>query len=509
MVCTVCALGLLGRASATDFGVADTHPVGMSDDGAKFYALMNDVGLTENRLTLLWNPAQPTTIDNRDELARAIKQAQLHGIKTILSIYPARSGALSGSSAASTQFVTFLQLVATAFPEVTSIVVGNEFNQPRFYQPQFGSDCKSRSGGDYVRLLARAYDALHAANPGITVVSSVSPRGNDDCRARDNRSTSPVRFIHDMGAAYRALHRDRPIFDEFGIHLYPNQPTDSVERGYQWPKIGPANLDRLKQALWDAFAGTAQQVPDSQPSALRYGQGVAALRPAKIWEGELGWQVAVSHNPGSPYHGRENVQVTTEARQAQIYSQLVGMMSCDPLVDAMLFFGFVDETDLDRFQAGLLRADWTKRPSYYSVKQAIARSKNGCQGQQVTWHHTESVVGARVDFGKLRHQRLRQTWWGFSATAKEDAIFSAGIYKVRGRQLSESGRAAIVDALSGRRGLRPTLATSNLINAYWSPIVRFPSKRLGRGSYVYGIRIKAAMNPNRTRIFVSRPFRVG
>jgi hypothetical protein len=503
-------LFLAGNASAGSvFGVADNHPVGMKDDGNRFYTLMNDVGLTENRITVLWNQSQPTTISRKAELERALAQAKEHGIKTVFSVYPQHATALAASPSAPDQFVTFLQLVANSFPDVTTFVVGNEFNQPKFYQPQFASNCKSLSGGNYMRLLAKGYDALKAVNPDITVISSVSPRGNDDCHASNNRSTSPVRFIRDMGAVFRRLGRNRPAFDEFGIHLYPNQPTDSIDRGYQWPKIGASNLDRLKQSLWDAFIGTAQPVPDWQPSLLHYGQGVAALRPMKIWEGELGWQVGVQTGGSSPYYGRENVAVTTESNQAQIYAELVRRMACDSSVDAMLFYGLVDEPNLDRFQAGLLRADWTKRPAYAAVERAIARSKPGCQGQSVQWHHIESVLGAGVDFGKLRVQSLKQTWWGFAATAKEDATYSAGIFQVQGRQITENGREAIIRALSGKGGVKPVLAEHNVIKAYWSAIVRFPAKPLSRGSYVYGIRMSATMNPDRTRIFVSRPFQVG
>ena len=119
------------------------------------------------------------------------------------------------------------------------------------------------------------------------------------------------------------------------------------------------------------------------------------------------------------------------------------------------------------------------------------------------------MVGAGVDFGKLRTQSLKQTWWGFSVTAKEDATYSAGIFEVQGRQLSEGGREAIVKALTGKGGAKPELTAKNKINAYWSPIVRFPSKRLDRGNYVYGIKVNAAMNPDRTKVFVSRPFQVG
>jgi hypothetical protein len=510
ILCALAGLVLAGQAVAgTSFGVADTRPVGMADDGASFYELMNDVGLTQDRLTILWNPTRPTTIPRRAELERAVEQAKQHGISIIFSVTQQKATSLSESPLAADRFALFMQLLANAFPDVTSFVVGNEFNQPRFFQPQFSSKCKGVSGGAYMRILAKAYDALHAVNPSIRVITSMSPRGNDACDAKNNRSTSPVRFIHDMGAAYQAMHRNAPAFDELGIHIYPNQSTDSIAKGYQWPRIGASNLDRLKQALWDAFAKTPQSVPDWTPSRFGYGSAVASLAPAKIWIGEIGWQVKVQTGPGSPYYGRESVETTTEAKQAQIYPELVRMMNCDSQVDGMLFYGLVDEPNLDRFQAGLIRADWTKRPAYAAVKAAIAQAQNGCQGRPVQWHHTETVLGAGVDFGKLRTSNLRQTWWGFTATAKEDAVYNAGVYKIEGRQLSEDGRAAIVRSLSGAGGPSPKLRAKNVINAYWSPIVRFPAKTLARGRYVYGIRIKAAMNLERTKIFVSRPFQVG
>ncbi|MBA3717940.1 MAG: hypothetical protein H0W87_06925 [Actinobacteria bacterium] len=510
ILCALAGLVLAGQALAgTTFGVADTRPVGMADDGAKFFDLMNDVGLVQDRLTVMWNPARPTQIPRRAELERAVQQATEHGVSIVFSVTQEKAGSLSGSPAAADQFAVWVALLANAFPDVTTFVIGNEFNQPKFFQPQFGSRCESLAGAAYMRVLAKSYDALHAVNPNLTVITSVSPRGNDACAARNNRSTSPVRFIHDMGVAYQAMHRDRPAFDEFGIHIYPNQSTDSIAKGYQWPKIGASNLDRLKQALWDAFVTTAQPVPDWQPAFLHYGQGVSALRPPKIWIGEIGWQVAVQTGPGSPYTGRESVETTSEANQAQIYPDLVRMMNCDPLVDGMLFYGFVDEPDLDRFQAGLLRADWTQRPSYETVKSAIAQAQSGCKSGLFQWHHLTSVLGGGVDFGKLKTSPLNQTWWGFSATAKEDAVYNAGIYKVDGRQLSQDGRAEIVRSLSGAGGPAPKLAARNVINAYWAPIVRFAEKPLPRGNYVYGIRIRAAMNLDRSRIFVSRPFQVG
>jgi hypothetical protein len=472
----------------------------MPDGGARFFNLMNDVGLTRDRITVRWDSAHPGRIDRKAELKRAVDQATEHHVDIAFSVYPSRAGSLS-TARAKTQFATFLKILAAAYPSVTTYVVANEFNLTRFYRPQFSKSCKSVSAANYIRLLARSYDALKAIDRSINVISSVSPRGNDDCKARSNISISPVRFIRDMGRAYTALGRDRPLFDHFGIHLYPSQPTNSIAKGYQWPNIGTGNLDRLKQALWDAFWGTDQPVPDWQPAGFRFTRSLDSLKPAKIWIGEVGWQVRARKGHHGPYHGRENVHVTTEARQARIYAELVRMMDCDPLVEGMNFFGLVDEPDLDRFQAGLLRADWTKRPSYRAVKAAVARAKAGCQGAPVQWQHTEGVVGARVQF---QHQAL-----GFRATAREDASYSAGVFPVGARTTSAAGHEAIERALAGGHGAKFELRRRGTMKAYWSQTVRFPAQALTRGTYVSAIRISAAMNPDRTRVFVSRPFQVG
>jgi hypothetical protein len=52
-------------AAATVFGVADDTPKGAPDGGASFFATMNDVGLTEDRITILWDAATPTAIPDR------------------------------------------------------------------------------------------------------------------------------------------------------------------------------------------------------------------------------------------------------------------------------------------------------------------------------------------------------------------------------------------------------------------------------------------------------------
>ena len=149
---------------------------------------------------------------------------------------------------------------------MTEFVVGNEPNLTRFWQPQFDRRGRGASGIAFASFLARSYDALKEVNPEITVVGvGLSPRGNDMPRAKSNISTSPVKFIRDLGIGYRRLRRDKPIMDVFGFHPYPARDRDPLAKGYRWPNAGVANLDRIKQALWDAFNGTAQPIVAEEP----------------------------------------------------------------------------------------------------------------------------------------------------------------------------------------------------------------------------------------------------
>ena len=108
---------------------------------------------------------------------------------------------------------------------------------------------------------------------------------------------------------------------------------------------------------------------------------------------EVGWQVAIPTASAAHAHGRESVRTTTERAQAQIYGELVSQIACDPSVDELLFFGLVDEPNLDRWQAALVRADRTRRPAWATVRSAV---ETGCTDEPVVWRHTERVVGARV-----------------------------------------------------------------------------------------------------------------
>ena len=118
------------------------------------------------------------------------------------------------------------------------------------------------SGIAFAAFLARSYDALKDVNPNIKVVGvGLSPRGGDRPRAKSNISTSPVRFIQALGIGYQRMARNKPIMDVFGFHPYPARDRDPLHRGYRWPNAGVANLNRIKQAVWDIPRHGAADVP--------------------------------------------------------------------------------------------------------------------------------------------------------------------------------------------------------------------------------------------------------
>jgi hypothetical protein len=474
LACAAFALASPAQAALT-VGVADDRPIGTPDNGAAFFAVMNDVGLSEVRLTMNWDSTQPTTIVNQAQIESVLPVATLRGVRVVFSVSATKALSITASPEATAQFVAFLQLVARTFPTVKDIIVGNEPNQPRFWQPQFDARGRGVSGAAYEAVLAQSYDALKAVDPTINVIGvGLSPRGNDNPRASGNVSTSPVKFLQGMGAAYRASGRTTPLMDEFAYHPYPKKDTDSLTQGYVWPNAGVTNLDRIKQAFWDAFGGTGQKT---------FEQGL------RVKLDEVGWQVAVVPEALPAYFGVESIVPTNEATQAAIYAALLRYVACDQAVDSVLFFGLQDEPNLDRWQAGLMRADGTPRPSYNTVKATIAETGGNCVGTTRSWLHSTTVDGAQATFRSDRRLPSRVDSWSFLASADEDALFDAGIYRVTG----------------GARGAR-ALAESGRLTAHLTRYVRFPSHRLRPGTYVYSIRFRADANPSRWTRKTSRPF---
>jgi hypothetical protein len=368
-------------ALAADIGANDDTGKFLADSGASLYADMAGLGLRQVVLTSRFKPSEPLTIQDKEVLDRTVPAATAAGLRVVVAVYPYPPREIEAGLASPAAFGAYAASVAQAFPQVRRFVVGNEPNQPAFWRPQFNANGTNASAPAFGPYLAAAYDALKAVDPEIEVVGvGLSPRGNDRPDAKSNISTSPVRFLRALGAWYRASGRTEPLTDGFSFHPYPNEATDPLDRGYQWPNAGFVNLDRVKQALWDAFNGTAQ------PTTVD-GLGLHL--------DEVGWQVSTAGRPG--YTGLENVSVTDELTQAAVYADLIRRAACDEDIVEVSFFGFRDDGSRTGFQAALQRLDGTARPAAEAVRAAIAQAAAaGCTLTPVSWKPGSEVLEASV-----------------------------------------------------------------------------------------------------------------
>jgi hypothetical protein len=279
-----------------------------------------------------------------------------------------------------------------------------------------------------------------------------------------------VRFLEELGTWYRDSGRDRPLMDGLSFHPYPNSARDPLSRGYAWPNAGFANLDRIKQSVWDAFAGTAQPTT------------VDGLR---LYLDEVGWQVDTSGRDG--YTGEENVPVTDEETQARVYGELVRAAACDADVAAVNLFGFHDDALRTGFQAGLYRADGSSRPALDAVRSAIAKS--GCSGGATVWTPTRTVLGGGVARASPGRGTVSVTLTAAEGAAARVCLLPGG------QTLATAER-----ALTARRLAGETCAAA-LVTANRLTTVRLDC-HVGRQTQAVVARLSAEANPARTTIVV-------
>ncbi|MDQ4030226.1 MAG: hypothetical protein M3168_04215 [Actinomycetota bacterium] len=316
-------------------------------------------GFDAIRLTAIWQPGQ-TDLEGYELVAleNAAAAANLNGIRVVLSVYHRGSRTTPLTADARGEFAQFAAALATRLPTVRDFIVGNEPNLNMFWMPQFTRKGASASPAAYFRLLAATYDALKAVSPDITVIGgSVSPRGQD--KHRSSRQThSPSRFISELGKAYRASRRKRPIMDEFAFHPYGENSSVAPEfqRHPRSTSIGLSEYDRLVRLLGTAFDGTAQE---------------GSTLP--IVYDEYGVDTAIPAVKRDAYRGREpkTTRPISEARQSDYYRRALAMAYCQPTVKGFLVFHVSDEPDLDRWQSGLFYADDTPKASLEPVRRAV------------------------------------------------------------------------------------------------------------------------------------------
>jgi hypothetical protein len=190
--------------------------------------------------------------------------------------------------------------------------------------------------------------------------------------------------------------------DQLSVHPYPNpnSPTDSPDVGYAVTNnYGVSNLDRVKQAVYDAFNGTGQP---TTVSGLTF----------RI--DELGWQTDTTSYP--QYYNQENVKVISEQRQADyLKTTAEKYFACDPTVTDVELFLLGDEPTRNGrsqdgstvlgggWQSGLLTAGGQgvaqPKPAYSQLAADFAAGRGACKGAQVVWT-PRGTTGGTVKAGK-------------------------------------------------------------------------------------------------------------
>jgi hypothetical protein len=381
-----------------------------------FTSTMNSEGLATDTITLLWDETAPTPIeaDVAAQIGSVVAAAQAAGVTVELDLYPLHSQALTnglscppnygptgcGNSTLISQFAAWTAQVAQAFPTVHTFIVMNECNQPLFINPQWDTAGVNQSAEICGRALAAAYDALKAADAANFVWGlGLSPRGNDAPNAPSNSSTSPVHFLADLGAWFRAFvkqtHRSAPLMDGLDFHPYPVPQSLPFAQGYADSNDATvSNLPRIYQAFYSAFAGTPQPTIGQQ-----HGGGL----PVSL--NEVGIQTAESGQPG--YVGTE-VSATpsggvigpfaTESYQSTWYREMLDYVACDPNVRVVNIFHLVDDTDLAGWQSGLYTAATPPQPkqSAQTVAAWLATTKGRCAGQPRPWMPSSGAARPKV-----------------------------------------------------------------------------------------------------------------
>jgi hypothetical protein len=317
--------------------------VGVVDDWVKWRAdtpgivkVQREAGFDTAKVTFPWRPGQwhPGGY-GRWYVQRIGRMASL-GQRVVVAFSGAAEHA-PRTPATRQQFCSYVRNVVAELPAVRDVVIWNEVNSPAFWRPQHDAP------EQYAALLARCWDLLHAMRPDVNVISSTAPRHG------------PLEFLRQLGAAYTASKRTRPLVDTFGHNPYPLFASESPAAVHDGGYIGQGDYPALIEALEASFDGAP-----------------------RIWYLENGFQTT-SPVRGALYHGRETESEPLRAGdQARQLVEALKLAYCSqPQVGAFFNFQLADERRLGGWQSGLLWANWSPKPSREPVRDAIARIRRG------------------------------------------------------------------------------------------------------------------------------------
>jgi hypothetical protein len=421
---TVAALLALGLAPAARAGgpgmvLGATEDAVRSQDPAvaqKQMDLIAKAGFRAVRISQVWTPgALAVSKTDTTVLDNVVAAAKQDGIEVFVSVLNYGSKTTPLTDEEQLAFAGYAASVAKV-SGIQHLIVGNEPNLNRYWLPQYDANGGDAAATSYETLLARTYDAVKAVAPKVEVIGgALAPRGSDKPGTiRDTHS--PTAFITDMGAAYRATGRTKPIMDALSLHPYEDHSSVAPVVGVHpsTTTIALADYPKLVTLLGQAFDGTAQP-----------GSALA------IYFDEFGVESQIPPAKQALYTGTEPAvtEPVDEATQASYYRQAIQLAFCQPTVRGLFLFHAVDEKALSGWQSGLYYPDDTPKTSLAPVRLAIEESLRGvitsCPGLELTPKPSVAQKGAVL-----------------TLTCDIDCTFVAQLYRGAGKLLvSKRGRA--------------------------------------------------------------------
>ena len=343
-------------------------------------------GFRAVRVTTYWTPGRSAPTEEELRTLANVGDAGLrNSVQVYVTVMSRGSGTTPRTTQTREQFASYAAAIVRGAPSITRLIIGNEPNLNRFWLPQFTADGTSAAPAAYLALLAETYDAVKAVSPGVSVYGgAVSPRGTD--RPAGTRPThSPTAFVRELGSAYRASGRDRPVMDAFVIHPYADNSSQAPSTAHpNATTIGVADYEKLVALLGEAFDGTAQ-----------------AGSELPIFYGEFGVESQIPTRKASLYTGTEpaTTKPVSEETQAAYYEEALALAFCQPNVVGMLLFLSRDERARTSWQSGIHYVDGTPKSSRPHVTEALDRTTGGsitrCPGVQLPVRATSLAFGTR------------------------------------------------------------------------------------------------------------------
>jgi hypothetical protein len=347
LLITIAGIAASGAGARPMLVGVDDDWVKWRDDTAGLVRVQRDVGFGTVKVMFPWRRGMVHPGTTEKHYIERIARMTLMQQRVVVAI-SGKARQVPRTDAARAQFCAYAREVVTSLPGVTDVVIWNEVNSPSFWRPQ------RRAPSEYVALLARCWDDLHAARPEVNVISSTAP------------AHKPLEFVRRMGSAYRATRRTKPIVDTFGHNPYPlfasERPNVTHQNGY----VGQGDYETLVRTIQQAFSFSGQPLPGED--------GVS------IWYLEDGFQTRTPF--GRPiYIGFETaagvVPALAPAPQVDQEDQLrraFTLAYCkQPLVGAFFNFLLADEKRLAGWQSGVLWANWAPKPSYVALRELFAQ----------------------------------------------------------------------------------------------------------------------------------------